>query len=310
MRSLVILAVLAAGAAAPALAQTVPDPDPYYGVPPAHHGAVVPQAVPAPPGTTWHAGPPMAGQVQMMAMPQGGRQMMMHRMGGHAQFQRIQRGGVVPQFWRSPRVQVRNWSRFGFPAPFAGGSWIRYYDDALLIDGNGRVFDSRPDWDWDRYGDAWGDDNGVPVFGQAYDDEDGPRGREWAGREHDGGMIREEREEHGAMREEREEHEGGMREDDRSDGRVRTRVFVTRGGPPPPPPPGYGGYGRYGYGYGAGGVVVTETTVTEPPVVESRTYVRYETVRVRVAHRRHHRCAPCACSCRVSHPAPVQGERG
>jgi hypothetical protein len=93
---------------------------------------------------------------------------------------------------------------------------------------------------------------------------------------------------------------------------VRQRVYVQRAPmmPPPPPPPGYG----YGYGYGAttmgygGGVVVTETTITERPVVERHTYVSYETVRVPVRHRRH--VVRCGCRPAPPPPPPGGGERG
>jgi hypothetical protein len=183
-------------------------------------------------------------------------------------------------------VQVRNWRMYGFPQPFAGGRWIRYYDDALLIDGGGRVYDSRPGWDWDRYQDNWSyGDDGVPVYA-------------------DGDGYASERSDYGYS----EHYEHG----DMGPGpQVRQRVYVQRApmgppmGPPPPPPPGYG-YG-YGYGAGYGGVVVTETTITERPVVEQRTYVSYETVRVRVRHRRHH---VVRCGCRPAAAPVYGGERG
>jgi hypothetical protein len=60
-----------------------------------------------------------------------------------------------------------------------------------------------------------------------------------------------------------------------------------RDGPPPPPRPmhrGYGYGGGCGCGYGAP-VLVSETIVTEPPVVETRTYVTTYVERTRVVHR-------------------------
>jgi Ni/Co efflux regulator RcnB len=294
MLTLVALAASAAGFA-PAVAQTVPDQDPYYGVPPGP-GAPPPAHMRQgpPPGATWHGPPP---QMQMHAPPQPMQQQSYvvrrmgpgagHDMGGerrHAEYRRIDRGGVVPQRWWGPQVQVRNWRMDGFPQPFAGGRWIRYYDDALLIDGGGRVYDSRPGWNWDRDEDRWSDDDdGVPVY--AGDGDDQPR---------------------------RWDHEYGERYERGEMGpgpRVQERVYVQHG--PMGPPPCVSRCGGYGYGaayLGYGPVLVTETTVTEPPVVEARTWVSYETVRVV----RHHRRPVRHCFCRVAAPPPPPGggERG
>ncbi|MEA3001750.1 MAG: hypothetical protein QOH81_538 [Sphingomonadales bacterium] len=309
MRTLTFVALAASAAGfAPAMAQTVPDPDPYYGVAPGPGAPPAMRVRTAPPGTTWH-GPAPQMQMQQMQMrgpmgappPQGMMQQqqqhyVVHRMGPgpamgpgmggqrhHVEFRRIDRGGVVPRYWWGPQVQVRNWQSYGFPQPFAGGRWIRYYDDALLIDGDGRVHDSRPSWDWDRSGDRWDyDDDGVPVYAGDGDYQPQRRDYEYA-----------ERYEH------REMVPGPN---------VRERVYVAPA--PMPAPCGGGCGGGYGYGYGAGygygPVLVTETTITEPAVVEARTYVSYETVRVRV----HHRRAVRRCVCRVSAPPRELGERG
>jgi len=192
--------------------------------------------------------------------------------GGHRNmsWQRIDRGGHVPRNWWGSRFRIRNWNSYGFPQPWGGGQWIRYYDDALLIDRSGRVLDGRYGYDWNRYGGNWAyGDDGVPY---ADDGAYGDYGDDGAG--------------YG---------------DDYADGDEDY-------GPPPPPrcermcgAPAVRGYG-YGYGYGP--VVVTTTTVTEAPVVETRT--TYETVveRVRVAPR-HRR----SCGCRRVAP-PRAGERG
>jgi hypothetical protein len=87
--------------------------------------------------------------------------------------------------------------------------------------------------------------------------------------------------------------------------------YAMEGGqlpPPPPPCPGPCGprpmpYG-YGGGYGAGAVLITETTVTEPPVVEKRVY--YTTVRERIRVAPRHR----ACRCKLVKARPTAGERG
>ncbi|MDB5722935.1 MAG: hypothetical protein JWP15_3553 [Alphaproteobacteria bacterium] len=74
------------------------------------------------------------------------------------------------------------------------------------------------------------------------------------------------------------------------------------GGPgyaPPPPPRSGCGCGPRGYGYG-GPVVVTETVVTSPPVVEMRSYTTYHTTWVKARPRKVYR--------RPAPPPP--GERG
>jgi Ni/Co efflux regulator RcnB len=285
--TLVMLAASAAGFA-PAMAQTVPDTD--YGVAPDR--APPPPARmrnAPPPGTTWHSnGPPMqVQQMQQMQMPppqmgygqQGqSRTFVVHRNGQgpamgqrrHMEYRHIERGGTVPNRWWGRNVQVRNWRMYGFPQPFAGGRWIRYYDDALLIDGGGRVYDSRPGWDWDRYGDRWSyEDDGVPVYGDEEED------------------YRSERYEHA----ERYDHRGMG-----PGPQVRERVYVQQAPMPMGPPPcgNMCGGGGYGYGAGYGAVLVTETIVT------------YETVRVPVKHRRH----VVRCGCRRAPPPAYSGERG
>jgi Ni/Co efflux regulator RcnB len=304
MRTLTFVALAASAAGfAPAMAQTVPDPDPYYGMAPGPGAPPAMRVRAAPPGTSWHAPAPQM-QMQMRGPmgatpPQGMMQQQQQRyvvqrmgpgpamgpgMGGqrhHVDYRRIDRGGVVPRYWWGPQVQVRNWQSYGFPQPFAGGRWIRYYDDALLIDGDGRVHDSRPGWDWDRTGDRWDyDDDGVPVYAGDGDYQPQRRDYEYA-----------ERYEHREMA---------------AGPNMRQRVYVAQ--PPMPSPCGGGCGGGYGYGagYGYGPVLVTETTITEPAVVEARTYVSYETVRVRV----HHRRAVRRCGCRVSAPPRELGERG
>jgi Ni/Co efflux regulator RcnB len=187
--------------------------------------------------------------------------------GGHMKgWKRFGRGHVIPPHFRNRQFFVHNWQSFGWPAPMPGGQWIRYYDDALLIDAHGRVMDSRYGWDWDRRGGHMAYDEGR--YDEGYDED-------YAGYDDYG------RDDHGY------DDDGGDCRDD---------CGPVRHVPPPPPHPGYGhgyGYGSaYGYGYGAGcacgPVVVTETITTTAPVMETRTY--YETVTEhRAAPRRHYR---------------------
>lgn len=315
-RAMIALAASAAMLPAALSAQTVGDPDPFHGLPNislAIPAAAAAAAQAAPQVQMQHrGGAGMHGRFPGGTPPvmhhgrfPGGTPPVMHRtpphggMGHHpgvvvrhhggfnrghgsTRFHSIQRGGIIPSFWFGPQFQIGNWGSYGFSEPFDGGRWIRYYDDAYLIDRDGRVRDGRYGMDWDRYGDDWDyDDDGVPirVGDDDYDYDD--RDDEWAG-DHRRGDY------------------GDQHGDRRHDGR---RGYAHHG--PPMPPPGYGygyGYGGYGYGWGWGPVIVTETIVTTAPVVETRVY--YETVKV--APRRVRRCS---CS-RPAPPRPRPGERG
>jgi Ni/Co efflux regulator RcnB len=259
--------------------------------------AAVAQGAPAPhpmahgthaPGPAMHGG----GHKGMKGMHGGGHHMKgmkgMHGGGGHMKgarhWQRFGRGHVVPHQFRGRQFFVNNWQSFGWPAPIAGGQWIRYYDDALLIDRAGRVMDSRYGWDWDRRG-------GHSGYDEGYEEDYG----------HDEGYYGRDEEEYG--------DDDGYERGGYDDGRGHHDRRVVRHHP---------GYGQaYGYGYGAGcacgPVVITETTTTTAPVVETHTY--YETVyEHRAAPRRHYK-KPAARHYskpvrRYVKPAPRPGERG
>jgi nickel/cobalt transporter regulator len=237
-----------------------------------------------------------------MPMPHGGQRFEFHRIG---------RGGMLPPFFMGPQFFIPNWQVMGFPAPMTGGRWVRYYDDALLVDRDGRVMDSRYGADWDRYGDRWAyDDNGVPAYVGDGDYDPQERDYEWAER-----MERD-----GARPHDRYAHDGRPMPDrcgnpctrvrhappampDRCDNPC-TRVYQA-----PRPHGGYDyGYGYgYGYGCGCGPIVVTETTTTTAPTVETRTYYEYVTVE-RPAPRRHYRKPVRRAP--PPPPRPRPGERG
>lgn len=217
--------------------------------------------------------------------------------GGMKGFHRFGRGHVVPPHFRGGQFVVHDWRMFGFPPPMPGGHWIRHYDDALLIDRDGRVMDERYGWDWDGRRMGHDDDR---------HDEDWDGDRDWD--------------------DERYGHHGKgdrvvrvYRHGDRMKGDCRRGCAPVRHLPPPPPPPGYGygyGYGYGGYGCGCGPVVVTETITTTAPVVEKHVY--YETVHERrAAPRRHyakpvvrHHVKPAVRRSVKAAPAPRPGERG
>ena len=71
--------------------------------------------------------------------------------GGWNAYRRPARGYVVPSYWVSPRFYITDWSGYGLAQPGAGYNWVRYYDDAVLIDGRGSVYDVADGVDWDRY---------------------------------------------------------------------------------------------------------------------------------------------------------------
>lgn len=84
-----------------------------------------------------------------MMQPDGGPRMHHPRAGRFVQYHRLDRGAVLPQRWWGPQFQIWNWHMYGLPQPIPGGRWIRYHDDALLIDRDGRIRDGRWDMRWD-----------------------------------------------------------------------------------------------------------------------------------------------------------------
>jgi opacity protein-like surface antigen len=236
------------------------------------------QAAPPPPGAGMHGS--MGGGMH-------GGMMMGHpgpMMGGH--FRHMQRGFIVPQFWWGPQFQVNNWQMYGFADPGPDGRWIRYYDDAYLIDHDGRIRDSREGLDWDRYGEQWDMADGIPAYHGSRDYRPGDRDYAYA--------------------------------EERGDGMRREEMRMRHGGPPMGPPPGYGGgytqvYGG-GYGYGAYAYPIVIETVTTGAAAQSYSEeVTEEYVQVRRAH---HRARPrCGCQpprpvVRHAPPRPPAGERG
>ena len=226
----------------------------------------------------------------------GNRQVFMHRRGGghmkrgghhvirrhhginrHHNYRRIDRGFIVPQFWWGPQFQIQNWSTYGFAQPMHDRRWVRYYDDALLIDRSGRVHDGRWGMNWDEYGDRWAyDDQGVPY----YDGDDG----------------------------EYYEGEEDYAEEGYGEHPDAPPPYCGQACPPPMPGHGYGyaypqpGYG-YGYGHGwmhGGMVTITETTVhaAAPQTVTETVYIEKK---VKSKPRRSYKRAK---------PRPQPGERG
>ncbi|MDM7955394.1 RcnB family protein [Blastomonas sp.] len=58
------------------------------------------------------------------------------------------RGFLLPRVWVAPTYYIANWQGYGLPRPAQGYGWSRYFDDAVLTDRNGRVYDSVQGVDW------------------------------------------------------------------------------------------------------------------------------------------------------------------
>lgn len=168
MRKLSLTILATSILALPAIAAAQPGP------PPGPHGP--------PPGATWQGHMGGQGQVHTFTMQrQGGPgpQMQMHQMqggmhGGMNFPRHMRRGVFIPPFFFGPQFYIDNWQAYGFATPGADQRWIRYYDDAYLVDHDGRVVDGREDMDWERYGGDWDMEEGMPAHHRGpHGDRDG-----------------------------------------------------------------------------------------------------------------------------------------
>ena len=87
--------------------------------------------------------------------------------GGWRAYRRPSRGWTLPGYWIAPSFAIADWSTYGLGAPPAGYGWSRYYDDAVLIDGGGRVYDSVDGIDWTRDDVGYADGEGEVYAGPA-----------------------------------------------------------------------------------------------------------------------------------------------
>jgi len=78
--------------------------------------------------------------------------------GGWNAYRRPSRGWTLPRYWVAPNFYIGDYETYGLATPPVGYSWTRYYDDAVLVDARGRVWDSIGGVDWDRYADDYGSD--------------------------------------------------------------------------------------------------------------------------------------------------------
>ena len=219
--------------------------------------------------------------------------------GGWNAYRRPAYGYVLPRYWVDPSYYIANYSAYGLPAPAYGYGWSRYYDDAVMTDRYGRVYDHRRHIDWNRYEGGYGPDgdyadapgyDGPPPParpGASYDrdyryaDDGVTTGNEY---DYDGRWT-------GTWTTEDGRKVQGTY-DGRFEGQVRGAGMAHGahwdGGPPMPP----GGYVSGGYYYPAPIV----TTVTVQPAVTTTTTTTYVTEKV--VYRKPVRKARRTCRCK------------
>lgn len=238
--------------------------------------------------------------------------------GGAVRYVAPSYGFQLPATWMAPTYFISNWGAYGLARPAPGFGWSRYYDDVVLTDQWGRVYDWRQDV---RFDDDWFDDDGYDDRDDDDDARDGRgsgvggaiagavvggvagnviagRGNRTAGTLIGGGL--------GALagqaldRNGRRHHRHGGRD------RYDRHDDYGRGGWSRGPHWGggyfyeYGRSGGYAYGYDGGGTTVT-TVVVQPsqPVLQTREITTYEYVTVKKrAAVRHYRPRPkpkCVC---------------
>jgi Ni/Co efflux regulator RcnB len=151
-----------------------------------HMPPVQPNMQPGRPAT-WNGGgrPPMvhAGQPRWGSKVGGRWWGGANAPGGWSAYRRPYRGYALPSYWIAPRFYVNDWQTYGLTQPTAGYNWVRYYDDAVLVDGRGAVYDTRAGVDWDRYDGGYAGDDRVYADG-GYDDR-GYDDRAYDGRGYD-----------------------------------------------------------------------------------------------------------------------------
>ncbi|KQS01348.1 hypothetical protein ASG11_16820 [Sphingomonas sp. Leaf357] len=89
----------------------------------------------------------------------------MHAPGGWNAYRRPARGWTLPRYWIAPSFYIGDYTTYGLSTPPYGYSWSRYYDDAVLVDQRGRVWDSVGGIDWNRYDDGYYADGGYQDGG-------------------------------------------------------------------------------------------------------------------------------------------------
>lgn len=190
-------------------------------------------------------------------------------------YHRPQYGYRIPDEWTAANYYIADVDDYDLPRPAAGFGWSRYYDDAVLTDQWGRVYDWRDDVNWADHDTRYHDEDrrdGDRRDRTSRNKRYGYKGR-WIG-SWDGGSVQSYQGEwNGSVR---PHWSGGY------DG-------GTRGS----------GYGA-SYGYDGGGTIVTTVIVQTAPVMTTQTIsydeVSYVPVRAKAVRRWKPRPKPvCAC---------------
>lgn len=102
----------------------------------------------------------------------GGQQYRYHGGGGFNRGTRFYAGGFLPSYFMAPRYYVVNYPRYGLVQPRSGYRWVRYYDDAYLVDGRGYIADQRYGVPYEGNGGGYYRDDRQSYDDRAYDDRE------------------------------------------------------------------------------------------------------------------------------------------
>ncbi len=105
---------------------------------------------------------PMMPPPPMMGPPMGGAPMM------HGDYKPAHPGQRLTGPWRDPSLTVSDWQAWGLGAPGQGMHWIRYYDDAVLVDADDRVVTTRGGIPWDAPRHGWHDHDPGEMGGMGW----------------------------------------------------------------------------------------------------------------------------------------------
>jgi hypothetical protein len=210
--------------------------------------------------------------------------------GSGAAYHRPEYGYRIPAEWTVPEYYIADFDSYGLSRPANGFGWSRYYDDAVLTDQWGRVYDWRDDVNWADHDERYAGNRGGDYRDErSYRDDDRGRNRKPHGKKYDykGRWT-------GSW-------DGGPEQTYQGEWRGTVRPHWSGGYEGDNRGPSYGGNYGSSYSYDGGGTTVTTVVVqAAAPVVTTQTIsydvVSYAPVRARVVHHYKPRPKPvCAC---------------